>query len=70
MKGVFVHTGRTGKGARDFFADARINCVSGDRLIALINGDALWVHGVRIEASEKRTRRRVQTDKAAPGALG
>ena len=70
MKGVFVHTGRTGKGTRDFFADVRIDCVSGDRLIALINGDALWVHGVRIEALEKRRHRRAKTGNAAPGALG
>ena len=61
MKGVFVHTGRTGKGTPDFFADVRIDCVSGDRLIALINGDALWVHGVCIEALEKGRRRQAQT---------
>ena len=70
MKGVFVHTGRTGKGARDFFADERIDCVSGEPLIALINGEALWVHGVRIEALEKRRRARAQRRTAAPGALG
>ncbi|MCH9674295.1 MAG: restriction endonuclease [Gammaproteobacteria bacterium] len=49
-KGIFIHTGRTGKGARGVLSTELLDCVSGSRLIALIMGDPVNLHGVRLNA--------------------
>ncbi len=51
-KGIFVHTGRTGKAARGVLSAERLDCVSGGRLIALIKGEPVNLHGIRLNAIE------------------
>lgn len=49
-KGIFIHTGRTGKASRTAFDSAFVDRVSGEKLIALLLGDHLTLHGVTLEA--------------------
>lgn len=48
-KGIFIHTGRTGKASRTAFDSESIDCVSGSKLIALLLGGNLTLHGVTLE---------------------
>lgn len=49
-KGIFIHTGRTGKASRTAFDSESIDCVSGSKLIALLLGENLTLHGVTLAA--------------------
>lgn len=45
-RGVFIHTGRTGRGARA--AAGEVEIISGQRLVNLVLGDPVWLFGSRL----------------------